>query len=308
MNTIRLVSALTAIVAFGENVPAESLEIDSVIVTLLEEVEVPAREAGVLATVAVREGDHVEQGQTLAQLDATIPEMEREQALLELEIAREHAQNDVKVRFAKKSREVAEAELRRAMESVKTFSKSVSQTELDRLRLTVDRATLEIEQAERDLVAARQAASVKEHEWRLAVHRVDRRQITAPISGIIVQVNRRHGEWVKPGDAVLRILRIGRLRAEGFLQSSLATRDLVGRAVTLSVDLPDQPGAQFPGRIIYVSPEVNPVNGQARIWAEIDNQKRRLRPGLMGRMSIVPHRTTPALPPASPTHRTSTGS
>ncbi len=40
--------------------------------------------------------------------------------------------------------------------------------------------------------------------------------------------------------------------------------------------------------MVFVSPEVDPVNGQARIWAEVENRGGELRPGLHGKLSIAP--------------------
>jgi multidrug efflux pump subunit AcrA (membrane-fusion protein) len=42
---------------------------------------------------------------------------------------------------------------------------------------------------------------------------------------------------------------------------------------------------------VFVSPEVDPVNGQVRVWAEVENRDGQLRPGVHGKLSIGP---TPA--------------
>jgi macrolide-specific efflux system membrane fusion protein len=44
--------------------------------------------------------------------------------------------------------------------------------------------------------------------------------------------------------------------------------------------------------VVFVSPEVDPVNGQVRIWAEIDNKSLVLRPGLQGALLIEPRSDT----------------
>ena len=54
-----------------------------------------------------------------------------------------------------------------------------------------------------------------------------RRRILAPIGGMVVDVFRRQGEWVDPGVAVLRILRIDKLRVEAFLSAREVNRDLL---------------------------------------------------------------------------------
>ena len=63
-------------------------------------------------------------------------------------IAQANATNDVNLRCARKSLEVAKAELQRAELSNENFAKSVSDSEMDRLGLLVQRSTLEVEQSE----------------------------------------------------------------------------------------------------------------------------------------------------------------
>ena len=60
----------------------------------------------------------------------------------------------------------------------------------------------------------------------------------------------------------------------------------MGRRAVLAVDLPGKPGTEFDGEVVFVSPEVNPVNGQVRVWAEVVNRDNRLRPGLQGTLTI----------------------
>ncbi len=266
--------------------PARAIEVPSMLIKPVEETDVPAREPGALATVDTHEGQMVKAGQVLARVEDIEPRTAAERAKLELEIARAKAQNDVNVRFARKSTEVAKAELRRSMESNEKFRKSVSESEMDRLRLIVEKNTLEIKQAEHESAVAALTCGVKENEFLAAQCKVERHQITAPLSGMVVQVNRRRGEWVKPGDAVVRVLRLDRLRAEGFLRAQDASPDLLGRRVRLQVDLPGRPGAEFAGKIVFLDPEIDPVNSQVRIWAELENQGLQVRPGMRAKMIL----------------------
>ena len=82
--------------------PAAPIEVDHALVTLIEQVEVPAREAGVLAAVEVREGQLVAAGDQLAHLDDTQPQLAKKRAEIEFDIARTEAENNVDVRFARK--------------------------------------------------------------------------------------------------------------------------------------------------------------------------------------------------------------
>jgi macrolide-specific efflux system membrane fusion protein len=278
--------AFLAVALSASALAEEPVEVSSVLVKLIEQIEVPAREAGVLESVAVREGQMVAADAPLAQIEDADLRLERRRAQLELIGAQKQAESDVKVRYAKKSLQVAEAELRRAVESQRRLPQSVSQSELDQLRLAVDQSTLDIEAAQLELDLAQTARELKQNDLEVAEHSIRQRRVTAPLAGFVAQIHRHPGEWVQPGQTILRLLRLDRLRAEGMVSSRLGTVDLNGRPVKLTVQLDDEPAGEFSGKVVFVSPEIDPVNGQVRIWAEIDNPDLKLRPGLHGSMTI----------------------
>ncbi|MDD4268129.1 MAG: efflux RND transporter periplasmic adaptor subunit [Pirellulales bacterium] len=267
---------------------SEPIRIDAVLLQLIEQVDVPARDPGVIQSLAAKEGALVAAGDPLVQLDDAEARQEVERARLESEIAEAQAKNDVDVRYAKKSLEVAEAELRRAQESVNEYPKSISQTELDHLRLTAERARLSIEQAQHELHLAALTAQLKGNALRTAEQRLARLTLRSPINGLVAQVYRRPGEWVESGQQVARILRIDRLRAEGFLSAALLAQAVQGAAVELIVDPGAGEAQSHPATLAYVSPEIDPVNGQARVWAEVENPDMRLKPGQRAAMVILP--------------------
>jgi macrolide-specific efflux system membrane fusion protein len=284
---VRLVLAtIPAIFALPAWAADDALEVESVVLRLLEEAEVPAQEAGVLTAVAVREGQRVKQGELLTQIDDQIARLAAEAAQAQYEIARAKAVNDVRIRYAKKALEVSAAELRRSTDSIERFAKSVSRSQLDVEELTVQRNRLEAEQAEHEQEVAKLELNAKTNELTAARAAVDRRRILAPFDGVIVQVYVRKGEWVEPGQQALRIVNARRLKAEGFVTAAQATTELDGKSVKLTVE-PDNK-EQFSGTIVFVSPEVDPITGQVRVWAEIDNRDGRLRPGQSARMVIEP--------------------
>jgi len=264
------------------------LHIDSVVLSLIDQVEVSARQAGVLDEIPVAEGQAVEKGQLLARLEDTEAKLALAKTKLQADIAKKEAESDVKIRYAKKSLDVAAAEEKRALDSSGKFKQSVSQTELDELRLAKERAALEAEQAAEDRDIAKLTAALKQNEVETAEYNLDRCHIVSPLTGVVVSIKRHQGEALQPGDSVMRIVRTDPLRVEAFLNSREIGGDLVGRPVVLTVDLPERPKAEFPGSIVYVSPEVNPVSGQFRVWAQIANPDKLLRPGLQGSMTIVP--------------------
>ncbi len=280
----QIVLLFTISTCLGAHTAEASVEVESVVLRLMEEAEVPAQESGVVTNVAVREGQRVKQGELLTQIDDQVPRLAAEAAQSQLEIARAKATNDVRQRFARKSLEVSAAELQRSTESIERFPKSVSNSQLDVEKLNVQKNQLESEQAEQDQRIATLEMNAKQNELDAAKAEVVRRRIRAPFDGVIVQVYVRKGEWVKPGQQALRIVNVDRLKAEGFVPAAQATNDLAGKSVQLTIDTGDQEKT-FPGKIVFVSPEVDPITGQVRVWAEIDNRNGELRPGLPAKMT-----------------------
>jgi macrolide-specific efflux system membrane fusion protein len=276
--------ALSALSILPSPAVAQELRIPALI-KLIDEADVPALEAGVLSNLAAQEGAKVEAGQILVQL------VDREARLLcdrqraEYEVARKQADNRTKILAAEAALKVAESELRRANEAIARIPNSVSQAELDRLELAVTQARLAIEQARHDVEVAALEAALKQSELAIAERKLERHTILAPFSGVVAQVFNRRGEWVEPGEKVLRLVRTDRLKAEGFIPSDKMKGVAVGSRVSLVVAGGSESSA-LAGAIVFVSPETDPFNGQIRIVAEIENAKGQLRPGVKGTLTI----------------------
>ncbi len=261
------------------------VKINSVYIKLLDEVHVPALESGPLTHAPILAGESVERDQLLARVDDTSARLTLERKQLDLERIRRQSENDLSVRLAAKNLEAARLELKRGVESRSRHAKSVSQTEMDELRLAADRAALEWEQAQFELRELQLAVAAGENEVLLAEHAVARRRIVAPFAGTIVERLLQRGEWVESGQAVYRLVRMDRLRAEGVVNASQIDESFVGREIRVTVELSAQ-SVTVNGKLTYISPEVEPVTNQVRVWAEIDNRLRALRPGMQAEMTF----------------------
>lgn len=255
--------------------------------TVSEAVQVPAPQAGVLSDLRAYEGMRLERDAVVAGVDAREQEFQAEVIRQDLSVARRESESDVRIRLAEKENRVAEAEWRRATSVNSELPNTVSAKEVDRLRLAFERTDLEIEHArfEKDLLAAKLKRI--EADLNLAEHRVDRMRIVSPIAGVVAEVHRQAGEWIDVGEPIVRVVRVNRLRVEGYVGISEATEGLVGRPVTVTTHLPNGEALTATGRMVFVSPEAEPVDAKVRFWAEVDNSSMRLRPGLTA--SVVIH-------------------
>jgi len=273
-------------IGFSSLVHAEEIEVSATLLKIIETVEIPAQQSGVLRSMSVQEGDIVDRAQVIAKIDDDEKSLEVDKAQVEFQIADRKAINDVDIRFSRKSLEVAKAELDRSEEALTIAAKSVSQTEMDRLRLIVEKNTLEIEQAQEELEIARLTARLRETELDLVRTQLSKYEIKSPIEGMVVAVFRRAGEWIETSDALVKVVRIYRLRAEGFIRNEDALLDLLGSQAIVTVEIPNRDSIIANGTVVFVDPEVDPVNGQVRVWVDLANDQLRLRPGLRAQMMI----------------------
>lgn len=253
---------------------------------LINESEISARDAGVLSRVAVAESHRVKSGDLLAQLDDEESQLLVERARLEADIARRKADDNFAVQSAEKGAAVARTDFQRAKASKNALDSSVSQSELDQLELKADQAELEAKRVRHEWETARLSLELKQNELRLAEQKHSRRRINSPLAGMVVQLYRHEGEWVEPGTAIARVIRLDRLRAEGYVNSRHIPPDAVGSPARLALDSPGQAGQEFLGTLVFVSPEVDPIDGKTKIHAEFENRDNLLRPGLHGTLRI----------------------
>ncbi len=266
----------------------QPIQVENALLNIVETINIPAGSDGILEQLAVKEGSVVQAGDLIAEIDHRRVELDLKEAQAQLEISQRRAENDVDIRYVQKSFEVSKAELDRALYANSVVQGSVSASEIDRLQLVVEKNRLEIEQARHNFEIARltqQTDTLKVQQQQLAL---TQHSIQAPISGMVVALNFRAGEWVRVSDAVARIVRMDRLRVEDFVPAEIGIDGLENRPVTFHTSLPQLKDIAFHGRVVFVHPEVNPVKSQMRIWAEIENTGLRLRPGLQGTLTILP--------------------
>jgi macrolide-specific efflux system membrane fusion protein len=281
-----LLALLAAIGAPATAARAEDITIDSALLQLIEQVDVPGRAPGILSSVDVLEGDAVRAGMKLARLDDKDVKLHYQRAAIELQLSAEKASNQVAIRTAERALEYARAENDRMQRAAEGLPGSVSESVLEEAKFKLDRAKLDLEQAQHELRVNQITEQLKKQELALGQHQIELREVVSPVDGIVVEVVRHEGEWVEPGEKVIRIVRIDRLRAEGLIHIRHVTEQLKGAAATVSVAVPGQSEVRSTGQVVFVSPEVNPVNGLVRISVEFVNRQNRLRPGLRARITI----------------------
>jgi multidrug efflux pump subunit AcrA (membrane-fusion protein) len=284
----------TALAASGGIAQEASPSTDPVLprcfIKLQDDVLLPAKEAGVLVHLGVKEGDQVRAGDEIARVDDQEAQMQKKVSEYALTAAIKRAQNTVDVRFSEKAAAKAKEDYDKYMETNLLQERAVTEFEVRAAKLEWDKMILSIEKSERDRELAKYEAYTKKAELQAAEQAIARRTIRAPFNGEVVQIKREQDEWVNPGDPILRIVRLDTMEVEGaVLQSEYDPQEIQGCEVTIEVELARGRKEQAQGRITYVSSMIR-GDGKYLVRAEVPNRLVQghwlLRDGMKADMTI----------------------
>ncbi|OYP35807.1 efflux RND transporter periplasmic adaptor subunit [Rhodopirellula sp. MGV] len=271
---------------FSRHACGEEIAVESVLIRLADQVDVPARAVGSLLRVDVHEGSVVAKGQTLALIDDSESQLEMARSEREVEIAKLESEDEIKIKAAKNQFEHASRQYQRLLRVKQASNLSVSDSELDQAHAEMEQADFAVQQADSELKKAAVQLKLSLTKLELAKRNVEIRKIVSPQDGMVVESIHQAGEWVTPGETIFRVVDTKRLRVDGFIDAHRASDALLGRQVQLDVIGWDRNKSRFNGTVVFVSPENDPVTEQVKVTAEIDNQAGRLRPGLRATMTI----------------------
>ncbi len=272
-------------VSAGEG-PRSGQEVDVVDcrVLFVERRTLSSERSGILCFV-VKEGDHVETGESVVRIEDSVPQSA-------LAVAEARAASDVDVRVAKKESEAAHAEHRVALQANRNAPGTYPDTEILRLQLTAEAADLKVEQAEHEL----EVNCLLRDQAQAELETYD---VGAPLSGLVTRTFKGAGEGVQLAEPILELINTDTVRVEGFVSVRDASRIRPGMQVTAHVDprgdVPSSRAPQteprtevkpFDGRLGFVDVSVQPVTRVVRVWAEVANRDGQLRDGLTARMTI----------------------
>lgn len=258
---------------------------------------VAPQDGGVIASVNVKEGQHVEAGAVVATLDGARAGYQRDAAKAAAESARANVSDEgalaEAVRQAAAGRELAAKNLARTADLVKRGNAAKAQLDADRAALMSADAALAAAKAERD-AALRQLGSA-EAELGLAERRLADLTLSAPAAGTIERIYRRPGEVAAAGAPVLALLTGENMRVRFFAPEDRLAAMKPGAEVGISCD---GCRAGLTARIIsvasepqYTPPVIYSLEERARLVFLVEaapSDPGAIRPGLPVDVMIAP--------------------
>jgi RND family efflux transporter MFP subunit len=229
--------------------------------------------SGTIERVYVDEGDTVQKGQPLVQLDQK-----------NLLIAVRQGQAAVRVAEAQlKEAEVKGENLKKEKERLAhLLTKNViSQQKYDDIDTAYLMAVTGMEVIRAQILSSRENLAMAEQKLSDTV-------IIAPFSGLIVKRFINQGEFVStmPPSPLFLMMNIDNVKTEIGLPEIHIARIHIGNPVDVTVDT--YPGSIFKGTVSTINPMVDPVSRAFTVKVEIPNKDHRLKPGMFARVTIYP--------------------
>ncbi|MGD8394931.1 MAG: efflux RND transporter periplasmic adaptor subunit [Candidatus Eiseniibacteriota bacterium] len=227
------------------------------------EIDLSPRLAGQLVRVGPREGDHVNQGDTLLVVDTELIRRQRAEAAAALVVtaARRHVATD---RRDQQQRELELAEVTLGRLEIMNADGNATDQRLDEARAQRDIAARRLDAAKHELQVLDAEAERLRATVAVADRKIEDGILTAPVDGTILLRPAEPGEMAAPGRTVLRLADLTRLELRFYLEEQDLDLVRLGGAVPVAVDaLPDR---AFTGTVTWISDEAEftPKNAQTR--------------------------------------------
>ncbi len=267
-----LITAVTLLLLFANGGPAnaqetstgtpESINVNVALVSSIRDIEVPALIKGFIESVNFEEGQTVQKGEVLAQLDMTSINGELAAAQIQLDNATLQSEDNTPVEFARARLATATQEYNTDARLVN--SRSVTKQELERKRLSMIEARLQLDRANAQKLIDAGAVKIEEQSVAAVRNLVDRHSIKAEFSGSIMQVERNAGEFVQEGQTVVRLVDLREVKVAGRVKSTeINPTDVKGRPVTVTLKLAGGETRSFEGQVNTIALDFNQSEGDA---------------------------------------------
>ncbi len=121
--------------------------------------------------------------------------------------------------------------------------------------------------------------------WERAQLSLDYAHVRAPVSGVISKRSVKLGDRIGASTKLYEMVNLSRLIAYVHVPGQGMHNLAIGQPALVTTDF--LPGTNFQGKILRISPVVDPGSGTFKVTLELESKKRRLRPGMFVNAHIV---------------------
>ena len=252
--------------------PSESASRQRSTVEYVDEMELPAKETGVLMEVNIKEGDTVPAGFMIAKIDDTILKHQLVQALVQKKNAESIATDETSIEAAEKQIQLNGQRYQTTKSLFRKGARSFEEKETARYEYEV--AQLQKRAAKMRQLEARGDADLANARANEVEERIQRHSVTTAFDGVIVDRLKHQGEWVTAGEPIVKIARMDKLYVTGLISNlQYNPSDIMGKDVVVTVELARKETMEFRGKITMIgSKDVSGSGNEFQVKAEIDNK------------------------------------
>ncbi|SMP76361.1 Multidrug resistance efflux pump [Neorhodopirellula lusitana] len=252
--------------------------VQDVVVDFAAQVDVPARQSGPVAVMSARQNQWIQAGDVVAKLDDTALVIRRRAAALKQEAARLVLSDEVEVRYAETALAEAEAELDDSVKASERVSGAVARNQIRRMRLAVERAELELARVGKQRRQAEIDIQLRAVDVASFDSELQRLQCVSPTDGVVLNIHRELGEWIREGEPLVTIADVSVLHLHALVDANqLDPARCVGLPVSVLWEKTSfSNGAKtthsLRGKVLSVDPTRLPGN-RFRLHAEVTNRR-----------------------------------
>ncbi len=247
--------------------------------------------SGKIKVLDVQEGQHVRQGDVLAQLD------DREYALSveSAEAARLKNLSELLLesQFSEQSDLAQDVDLEMLGKAEKVYESKrqlyrdgeISEAELEEAYRVFELVLIESGQKKDEVIAAAKYLTQSEIDVKKARLNLDKTNIRAPFSGIITDIKVSLEEHVSGATELFTLVNIEKIQVHAKVLESEIGKMKVGREVELKFSA--YPDRIFQGTVKAISPIVNPDDKTCKVFIDAPNPREEIKPGMHAEVEIV---------------------
>ena len=236
-----------------------------------QQADIAAEQNGRIVSIDARIGDHVKKGQLLAQLDDRTL-----RSACESQRARK-ASAQAQLREWESEQQTAESDLRRA-EAMRD-AKIISEENWEHAKYRVDETIAEV-------ARFREEAAAADADLSTANLQLQQSRIVAPFAGVVGRSTVRPAQEVKPGDVLFWVTAEAPLQVLFTVPETAMGAFSTGKLLDLTTA--DYPGLHQQGRIVRVSPVVDPASGSIQVIGGVVRPSPLLKPGMTMQVRLAP--------------------
>lgn len=272
--TARLVQAPTigAVPPAGIPVPSSSngtIIVNSAVVYFPDDSTVAAQADGIIVKMFVDDGNMVKTDFPLLDIDARTAAAEVEMAKKEMEAALLKAKNESNLEYSKKALEVAKKDVQI---SEKLVGKGAEGFDVfEKKQLERDKAFFQVNVSEMEKERDAADHSVKQAKHGASLIQMELRKILAQRAGMVTEITKRQGDWVRAGEPILRLTSLDRIRIKGIAEVFDAPHLLLNAPARVSINFAPGKSESIEGTVTFVSPRATAA-GKYQIYVDLPNR------------------------------------